>query len=118
VSTSRITISTHVLDTSLGKPAGGVNVDLTRVEPRDAAELVASGVTNVDGRVPSLVPDGAEIVAGIYRLNFSVTPYFIATQREHLYPWISIYFTVSDEPQHYHIPLLLNPYGFSTYRGS
>ena len=111
---SSATISTHVLDTSLGKPAARVSITLSRVEAGEVSE-VARGVTNADGRVASF--DGA-IEAGRYRLTFDVAPYFAATSRMSFYAEIAVDFVVAAEAQHYHVPLLLNPYGYSTYRGS
>jgi 5-hydroxyisourate hydrolase len=111
---SSATISTHVLDTSLGKPAARVAVRLSRVDAGAASE-VARAVTNADGRVASF--DGA-LEAGHYRLTFDVAPYFAATNRMGFYAEIAVDFVVAAEAQHYHVPLLLSPYGYSTYRGS
>ncbi len=107
-------ISTHVLDTSLGRPAAGVGIVLSRVESGVPAE-VARAVTNADGRVASF--DGA-LEAGRYRLTFDVAPYFAGTSRMSFYAEITVDFVVAAEAQHYHVPLLLSPYGYSTYRGS
>ncbi len=100
-------ISTHVLDTSLGKPAAGVGVTLERGDT-----VIATTTTNADGRVTGLVPTGA----GAYRLTFDVAAYFGATKA--FYHLIRIDFEVGDAEQHYHVPLLLSPFGYSTYRGS
>ena len=110
MSATATTISTHVLDTALGAPAAGVAVSLAR----DGAE-VGRGVTNADGRVASF---GGELRAGSYRLTFDVGPYFASTRRNSFYASISVDFVVAAVPQHYHVPLLLSPYGYSTYRGS
>ena len=114
----RVSISTHVLDTALGLPAAGVAVTLERVEARDRAVFIAQGVTDADGRVPALVPVESSVGAGAYRLSFDVTPYFAVTQRTSFYSEISVTFTVGDDARHYHVPLLLSPFGYSTYRGS
>jgi 5-hydroxyisourate hydrolase len=105
------TISTHVLDTSLGKPAEGI-----RVELESGGAIVGSGVTDADGRVKDLA-SGASLGAGDYRLTFSVSDYFKRTGRESFYTAITVDFRIADS-QHYHVPLLLSPFGYSTYRGS
>jgi 5-hydroxyisourate hydrolase len=108
-------ISTHILDTSRGRPAAGVTVRLEQVSPSGATELVR-GVTNDDGRIkPFLETIPA---AGDYRLHFDVAGYFSGLKTESFYPSITIDFQVKAPSEHYHVPLLLNPFGFSTYRGS
>lgn len=105
------TVSTHVLDTSRGRPAAGVQVTLEH-----DSDILATGVTNADGRVPDF-GDGATIDAGVYRLRFLVTEYFALDQRETFYSEITVNFRVG-ENEHYHVPLLLSPFGYTTYRGS
>lgn len=100
------TLSTHVLDTAAGRPAAGVPV---RLETRSGEQL-GEGVTDADGRVPAL---GPELVAGDYVLRFDV-----ATYAAGFYPEVVVVFTIADPAQHHHVPLLLSPYGYSTYRGS
>ena len=107
------TISTHVLDTSLGKPAVGITVKLERDN-----EVIASEVTDSDGRVRDLLGDGQNIRAGSYSLLFSVGEYFAADGRDSFYDRITISFRISSDSEHYHVPLLLSPFGYSTYRGS
>ncbi len=111
------TISTHVLDISLGVPAAHISVTLERIEEHGITRL-SSYVTDDDGRVAELVPPDERFPAGSYRLGFDVAGYFAATRRESFYNRICINFEVDDEPQHYHVPLLLSPFGYSTYRGS
>ena len=106
------TISTHVLDTSLGKPAEGIRVALHR-----DATLIGSSVTDQDGRARDLLAHGSSLSAGDYRLTFSVAEYFGA-KRKSFYNEIVIHFFIADEGEHYHVPLLLSPFGYSTYRGS
>ena len=113
-------ITTHILDTSVGKPAAGVVVTLERkVHSGDEVtwEDVGDGVTDDDGRVTELLPPDT-LVAGIYRIHFAIGAYFQGAGREAFYPEASIVFEVKNPKEHYHVPLLLNPYGFSTYRGS
>ena len=112
-----LSISTHVLDTSLGRPAAGIRVQLERRGENDW-RLVASGEANADGRVPNLVPEGAAIVPGEFRLTFDTRRYFAASSTATLYPAISIVFEVAAGQTHYHVPLLLSPFGSTTYRGS
>lgn len=107
------TISTHVLDTSLGRPAQGVRVTLERDH-----SLIGSGVTDEDGRVRELMQGGASLAEGEYTLTFSVGDYFTASKRSTFYSRIVVNFQVGAGEQHYHIPLLLSPFAYSTYRGS
>jgi 5-hydroxyisourate hydrolase len=111
------TVSTHVLDTSLGKPAVGVAISFFRVEG-DGATKIGVGTTNTDGRVPTLGSGSGELSAGHYRLSFNVGTHFAAAGRPCFYPVITVDFNIGAEPQHYHVPLLLSAYGYSTYRGS
>jgi 5-hydroxyisourate hydrolase len=112
------TISTHVLDTSLGMPAAGVSVTLDRIGSDGATTRISSGVTNDDGRVTALAPNQGRLAGGSYRLSFDVASYFAQTLRKGFYSEICIAFEIADDPQHYHVPLLLSPFGYSTYRGS
>ncbi|WP_410788729.1 hydroxyisourate hydrolase [Kribbella sp. C-35] len=102
-------LSTHVLDTALGRPAQNVQVRLYR---GDALE--ATGTTDQDGRVAELAP---KLEHGTYRLWFDVAAYAESTGQDIFFPEVSVTFTVADE-RHYHVPLLLSPFAFSTYRGS
>ncbi|NIK55160.1 hydroxyisourate hydrolase [Kribbella shirazensis] len=102
-------LSTHVLDTALGRPAQGVPVRLY-----DGDAVRASGTTDDDGRIAQLEP---ELAPGAYRLWFDVTAYAESTGQDFFFPEVSVTFTVADE-RHYHVPLLLSPFAFSTYRGS
>ncbi|MBE2250835.1 MAG: hydroxyisourate hydrolase [Myxococcus sp.] len=108
-------ISTHILDTTLGRPARDVTVRLEQLLASGAKELV-KGVTDADGRVKPLLE--AIPAAGTYRLHFEVAPYFARLGVEAFYPSVVIDFVVKAAHEHYHVPLLLNPYGYSTYRGS
>lgn len=110
-------ITTHVLDTSLGRPASGVVVVL-EIRENDAWREVGEGKTDEDGRLRTLVADGKPMAAGTYRLTFEVAAYFRRLEREAFFPEVAITFEVRDAAQHYHVPLLLSPFGYSTYRGS
>jgi len=108
-------ISTHVLDTAKGVPAQGVRVSLERGS-NGAWTRLADAVTGDGGRVAQLLPAGESLAAGSYRLTFFTAEYF--REQASFYPEIDIIFEVHDTSAHYHIPLLLSPYGYTTYRGS
>lgn len=118
------TVSTHVLDTALGRPAEGVRVTLERVSAADDSALgprapaLGGGVTDADGRVRELLPPGAALGEGTYWLRFAVGEYFAHAGREAFYPEVVVVFRVGAGDGHYHVPLLLSPFGYSTYRGS
>jgi 5-hydroxyisourate hydrolase len=112
-----MTISTHVLDTSSGRPAAGVRVCLFRADGASWAE-VSAGDTNADGRIAALLPPGPAAVPGAFRIAFDVASYFAARGQDTFYTTIAIDFVVHDAAQHYHVPLLLSPFAYSTYRGS
>ncbi len=106
-------ISTHVLDISRGTPAQGVRVVLSR----EGDGVLKEAHTDADGRVKDLVPEG-ELTGGTYRISFETGAYFGAQGLECFYPEATIVFVVRDANAHYHVPLLLSPFGYSTYRGS
>jgi 5-hydroxyisourate hydrolase len=107
------TLSTHVLDTALGKPAQGIKVTL-----ESGDDLVGSGVTDADGRVRDLHKANAQLSQGSYVLTFYVADYFSKSGRESFFPEIVVSFRIDGGKEHYHVPLLLSPFGYSTYRGS
>ncbi|HUO86000.1 MAG TPA: hydroxyisourate hydrolase [Thermoanaerobaculia bacterium] len=110
-------LSTHVLDTSRGRPAAGVAVLLERREA-DGWRPLARAVTDADGRVGSLLPEGTALAAGDFRLTFALAEWFAGQGREAFYPEAAVAFTVRDPGEHHHVPLLLSPFGYATYRGS
>jgi 5-hydroxyisourate hydrolase len=110
-------ITTHVLDVSLGKPAAGVAVILEVAKADGTWEELSRGATDGDGRLRHLLAPGS-LVPGIYRLLFDTRSYFDLRKITGLYPQVTVAFEVRDTTEHYHIPLLLGPYGYSTYRGS
>lgn len=109
-------ITTHVLDTAAGCPGRGIAIELERA---DAGSWLAvgSGVTDDDGRLRTLTAAGA-LATGIYRLRFHTGPYLAGLGHAGFFPVVEIQFTVADGAQHFHVPLLLSPFGYSTYRGS
>jgi 5-hydroxyisourate hydrolase len=105
-------VTTHVLDATAGAPAAGIAVTLAP----SVGEPFASGVTDSDGRIADLGPDRLE--PGDYRIDFRTGEYFAGRGQQTFYPQVSITFSVSAEHAHYHVPLLLSPFAYSTYRGS
>jgi 5-hydroxyisourate hydrolase len=106
-------VTTHVLDTALGEPAAGVPVRLERL---GAAGAVASADTDDDGRASALGPDRLD--PGTYRLVFDTAAYLTARGRDCFFPEVVVTFVISEPTQHHHVPLLLSPFGYTTYRGS
>jgi 5-hydroxyisourate hydrolase len=111
-------ISTHVLDVALGKPAENVLVRLGRQEPDGKWVELHSSRTNADGRCDDVLPENEILRAGLYRLAFDTDAYHVTQKVEGLYPVVEITFAVREGESHFHIPLLLSPFGFTTYRGS
>lgn len=111
-------ITTHVLDTSAGRPARGVPVRLDVHHEGKGWVTLAERMTDADGRVKDLLANGAKVDAGRYRLTFGTGAYFGEREIAAFFPEASIVFEIVDPAQHYHVPLLLSPFGYSTYRGS
>lgn len=109
-------ISTHVLDTSIGRPAEDIGVLLEIESPPGGWKDIARGITDKDGRIAKLFT--GPLIEGNYRLRFDVDRYFALQLVPSFYPFVNITFHVEDIEQHYHVPLLLSPFGYSTYRGS
>lgn len=109
-------ISTHVLNTAIGRPAEGMAVTLERVDGEIWSEVIG-GETNADGRLGVLVED-ADLEIGTYRIVFGTGGYFAGRGEVSFYPEVRIDFEVHDASEHYHVPLLTSPWSFSTYRGS
>ena len=115
---SMSTISTHILDTSRGSPASGVAVCLEVQNIDESWTELSHAWTDDDGRVKPFFLVAQPVNDGTYRLVFDTEPYFSALSINCFYPQVSIVFKVDDASQHYHVPLLISPYGYSTYRGS
>jgi 5-hydroxyisourate hydrolase len=111
-------ITTHILDTARGRPAEGVVVVLERRQADASWVELACGITNSDGRIATLLPEKAALTTGIYRLRFATAGYFDSLSMQSFYPEVQVHFQIDDPAGHYHVPLLLSPYGYSTYRGS
>ncbi len=110
-------ITTHILDTTLGKPAQGVSIVLEQLTGAKEWRELGSGKTNSDGRLPNLLSADIKLEPGIYHLIFDTASYFKTQAVKGFYPEVTITFEITDA-SHYHVPLLLNPFGYSTYRGS
>jgi 5-hydroxyisourate hydrolase len=111
-------ITTHVLDTSLGTPARGIPVVLERQSDDGGWAELACDATNKSGRAPHLLDPGIALERGTYRLTIETREYFQGRGETCFYPTIAVTFTVDHPEQHYHLPILVSPFGFSTYRGS
>lgn len=107
-------ISTHILDTHLGKPAANVQVRLYNAQN----ELIAQSKTNEDGRISTTDFALEHLSSGDYSLEFLIQPYFKALNLETFFPKVLIHFSIQNSMEHYHIPLLISPFGYSTYKGS
>ena len=110
-------ITTHVLDTTSGKPAAGVSVTLERLGRQQEWEPVGRGRTDADGRLATLLGDAAAL-PGVYRLIFDSAAYFAAGGTAAFHPHVTVEFEVLDGDAHHHVPLLVSPYSYTTYRGS
>ena len=109
-------LTTHILDTTKGKPAQGVAIVLFQQHTDEWREITA-GTTNADGRIPNLLKKDVLLEPGIYKLRFGTKEYFGNQGIQTFYPFVEITFTITGN-EHYHVPLLLAPFGYSTYRGS
>jgi 5-hydroxyisourate hydrolase len=107
-------ITTHILDVSIGKPAAGVRVTLAQVSDTSRRQI-GSGVTDTDGRLKEL---GSVPGAGVFELTFETGQYFLGRDIRSFHPRITVTVEISDPKQHYHVPLLISPFGYTTYRGS
>ncbi|WP_231422653.1 hydroxyisourate hydrolase [Pseudomonas sp. Leaf59] len=110
-------LSVHVLNLENGLPSAGVNVTLEQ-HVGDQWQSLSAGVTNPQGRIAELFPANRSMTPGEYRVVFKTGDYYKKASRETFFPEVPVIFQVKQADQHYHIPLLLSPYGFSTYRGS
>ena len=115
-------LTTHVLDTARGRPAAGVRIDVSAVEPDGRTRLLKTVTTNADGRCDAPLLAGRELRVGRYELLFHVAAYFRAAgvplSDPPFYEQVPVRFAIADPASHYHVPLLVSPYGYVTYRGS
>lgn len=117
VAGGRSYLTTHVLDTASGRPAGGMKVSLSRGSNNNMEAKLADRTTDKDGRVGDLV-DEKPLPPGTYTISFGTAEYYKAKGQKCFYPTCIIEFVIEEGEAHYHVPLLISPYGFSTYRGS
>lgn len=110
-------ITTHVLDTSKGTPAAGLSIKLEMQDSEGNWKTLAQGETNADGRITDLLDD-ASFVPGIFQMTFQTKAYFQKQNLPCFYPFATVVFEIEDTAPHYHIPLLLSSFGYTTYRGS
>jgi 5-hydroxyisourate hydrolase len=111
-------ITTHVLDVTRGKPAAGVRIDLEAHSAERGWVKLAERTTDNDGRVRDFMAEGSRLDAGRYRLTFHTGAYFGQRETATFYPQVPVEFEITDANQHYHVPLLVSAFGYSTYRGS
>ncbi|MGH7131765.1 MAG: hydroxyisourate hydrolase [Phycisphaerales bacterium] len=111
-------ISTHVLDVTKGVAAAGIALTLERAASAGAWTRIADARTDADGRVKSLLPAGTALAAGTYRLSFETGAYWKAAGFDSFHPRVEVTFTILDPTRHHHVPLLMSPYGYTTYRGT
>ncbi|MFT3911163.1 MAG: 2-oxo-4-hydroxy-4-carboxy-5-ureidoimidazoline decarboxylase [Ferruginibacter sp.] len=110
-------LTTHVLDTSIGRPGESITIRLKKPVINGDWQTMTQGVTNADGRIPDLLPPNRNLKPGNYKMVFETEYYFLKNNVKGFYPEVEIQFTIFDDA-HYHVPLLINPFGYSTYRGS
>uniref|UniRef100_A0AC34F353 5-hydroxyisourate hydrolase n=1 Tax=Panagrolaimus sp. ES5 TaxID=591445 RepID=A0AC34F353_9BILA len=109
-------ISSHVLDIALGKPGEGIEIVASRLENDGTWRILATTKTDKNGRVPIVHPND-ELVIGLYKLHFDTKSYFEGLKEKTFYPYIEVVFEITDASQHYHVPITLSNYGYSTYKG-
>ena len=112
------TISTHILDTSRGQPAAGVAVKLEALNAGGGWSQLAQARTDEDGRVKAFALSEPQLAAGTYRLAFAIVEYYEALNQQSFYIEVVINFRIESGTEHYHVPLLISPFAYSTYRGS
>lgn len=111
-------ITTYILDTTSGRPGAGIAAVLERKTHSAGWQPISEGITDIDGRINDLLSPKDVFLPGHYRFIFETGPYFLLQGIECFFPQITVSFVVKDPMQHYHVPLLLSPFGYSTYRGA
>ena len=111
-------LSTHILDTARGRPAAGVGITLEVLNAGEGWSRLSEAVTDEDGRVKAFALSEPKLSAGTYRLVFSVADYFASLNQQSFYPEVTVVFLIEGGGEHYHVPLLLNSFSYTVYRGS
>ncbi len=114
---AKFQLSTHILDITAGQPAPGVTITLTKQDGKDSWKAVAEKVTDGNGRIKDFLEQDGTDHKGIYRLTFHTGPYFASLGQKSFYPFVEVVFELVDD-EHYHVPITLSPFGYSTYRGN
>ena len=110
-------ITTHILDVSRGSPASGIKVELSRIEA-EGVVFIGEGVTDASGRIGDFLNSDQILDAGEYQLTFEIEAFYQELSQDPFYPRVNVIFRIAADGQHYHLPLLLSPFGYTTYRGS
>ena len=110
-------LSSHILDITTGKPAPGVTIALSKQASNGSWALVEEKITDSNGRIKDFLKEEGKSNAGIYKLTYHVSPYFKKLGHKTFYPFIEVVFELTDN-EHYHVPITLSPFGYSTYRGN
>lgn len=110
-------LSSHILDINLGSPAPGVKITLAKQDKNNEWKTIDEKVTDANGRVKDFLEENGRDNRGIYKLTYHVGPYFESQKQDTFYPFIEVVFEIKDN-NHYHVPITLSPYGYSTYRGN
>ena len=110
-------ITTHILDVSRGSPASGIKVELSKIDA-EGVTLVAEGVTDNSGRIGDFLNKDQILDAGEYQLTFETEGFYTDLSQDPFYREVNVVFRITADGQHYHLPLLLSPFGYTTYRGS
>lgn len=115
--TAKFQLSSHILDITSGKPAADVKIALSKKDNNDKWVVVEEKNTDSNGRITDFLKQGGKSNTGIYKLTFNTSPYFKALGQKSFYPFIEVVFELADD-EHYHVPITLSPFGYTTYRGS
>lgn len=110
-------LSSHILDINRGQPATGVKISLSKLQDNQTWQLIEEKLTDENGRVKDFLKEGSKNHRGIYKLTYHIAPYFESLSQPTFYPFIEVVFEIKDD-KHYHVPITLSPYGYSTYRGN
>jgi len=114
---TKFQLSSHILDITSGKPATGVKITLSKKDKKDNWVIVDEKNTDINGRIKDFLRQDGKDNSGVYKLTFHTSPYFKSVGQKSFYPFIEVVFELADN-EHYHVPITLSPFGYSTYRGN